>query len=106
MNTFLPFHVKFDSRKLLRLSLITLTLSLVVGGYSQANAEPAKVEVISVPPQEAFYVEKKTPATPSSYNSDSVEGKISETSTTLPRVSNTSKKEHNPVNTAKPNARS
>jgi hypothetical protein len=111
MNTFMPIHLKFNPYSFLKLSLITLTLLLLVGGYTRANAESApKVEVISVPPQEAFYIEKKKPATSNSNNSSSVDEKISGTSaasTTLPpRLSDTWKKEQNFRNTAKLNTRS
>ncbi|MBO3459267.1 hypothetical protein G7B40_007115 [Aetokthonos hydrillicola Thurmond2011] len=52
---------KFNTSSVLKLTLVTLALSLLVGGYAKANAEPAqKDEVLSVPPQEAFYIQEKT----------------------------------------------
>ncbi len=102
MNTLMPIHSKFNLYSCVKLSLITLVLSLLTGGYTRANAESApKVEVISVPPQEAFYVEQKTPVASSGYKSSSVDSKISNTRTALPGVANNCKNEQNHINNVK-----
>ncbi|GAA6620137.1 hypothetical protein [Scytonema sp. NUACC26] len=61
MNKFLPIQLRFKTYILL--SLITLTLlPLFLGAYTQAKAQSTteEVEVLSIPPQEAYYIEDKT----------------------------------------------
>ena len=96
MNKFLPIQFKFNISGLLKLSLLTLFISPLLGVYTQANAEPApKDEVISVPPQEAFFIQKRTRARSGGYDSDSQHRNTSGNRNTLPRVSNNWKNEQN-----------
>ena len=106
MNRSLPTQLKFNTPGFLKLILTTLFVSLLLGGYTRANAEEAqRVEVMSVPPQEAFFIKEKTQTT----------------QTTLPPASNSQEHEHNlaptrnsapptlnypSANLAKPNTRS
>ncbi len=61
MNKFLQIQLKLNTFNFLKLSLITLAMLLSFGAYTRANAESESVvEVISVPPQEAYYTEDKT----------------------------------------------
>jgi hypothetical protein len=58
MNKILPIQLRFKTHILL--SLITLALlPLLLGVSTQANAESVteEVEVLSIPPQEAYYIE-------------------------------------------------
>ncbi|MBW4634509.1 MAG: hypothetical protein KME30_22145 [Iphinoe sp. HA4291-MV1] len=89
MNKFLPIQFKFNTRDLLKLGLLSLALSLSLGAYTQANAQSVskeEVKVISVPPQEAYYIEK-TQATSVGNNSGSQDRKTLDNGTQLPRVS-------------------
>lgn len=61
MSQFQPQQSKFNTRSFVKLGLISLALSLSLGTSTRASAE--QVEIISVPPQEAFFVEDKTAAT-------------------------------------------
>lgn len=98
MKTFSPNHLKLNTNRFLKLSLTTVALSMVLGSYTRANAEPAaKVEVISIPSQEAYYIEKKAPQTSSGHNSSSVDEKIVGTHTPTVRVSGSWQKTHNTV---------
>lgn len=64
MNNSLPTQPKFNTPGFLKLTLTTLFLSLLLGGYTRANAgEAQQVEVMSVPPQEAFFIKEKTQTT-------------------------------------------
>jgi hypothetical protein len=61
MKKFLPIQLRFKAHILL--SLITLALlPLFFGAYTQANAQSVteEVEILSIPPQEAYYIEDKT----------------------------------------------
>ncbi|GAA6618857.1 hypothetical protein [Scytonema sp. NUACC26] len=60
MNKFLQIQLKLNTFNFLKLSLLTLAILLSFGAYNRANAESeSEVEVISVPPQEAYYIEDK-----------------------------------------------
>lgn len=92
MNNFQPIQFKFNTHSLLKFGLLSLALLLPLGTYTQANANPVpkeQVEVISVPPQEAYFVEKKQATSPSS-QTGSQDGNTSGNGTKLPGVSNTS----------------
>lgn len=92
MNNSQAIQFKFNTRSLLKCGLLSLALLLPLGTYTQANANPIpkeQVEVISVPPQEAYFVEKKQP-TSSSSQTDSQDGNTSGNGTKLPGVSNSS----------------
>lgn len=70
MNKFIQIQLKLNSFGFLKLTLITLAMLLSFGAYTRANAESAtEMEVITVPPQEAFFIEDKTQGTSS--NDDS-----------------------------------
>jgi hypothetical protein len=61
MNKSMQIKFKLNTYSLLKLSFITLALSLLLGGYTRANAQSApKDEVLSIPPQEAFFIKEKT----------------------------------------------
>ncbi|MGH7998095.1 MAG: hypothetical protein ACREPR_01330 [Brasilonema sp.] len=92
MNKFLPIQFKFNTRSLLKFGLLSLALLLSLGAYTQANAQSVpkeKVEVISVPPQEAYFIEKTQTTSPNNKPASN-DGKTSGNNTTLPRVSNNS----------------
>ncbi|KAB8332426.1 hypothetical protein SD80_017630 [Scytonema tolypothrichoides VB-61278] len=92
MNNFLAIQFKFNTHSLLKFGLLSLALLLPLGTYTQANANPVpneQVEVISVPPQEAYFIEKKQ-ATSSGSQTGSQDGKTSGNGTTLPHVPNSS----------------
>lgn len=94
MNNFLPIQVKFNTLGFVKFSLVSLALSLSLGAYTQANAQSVpkeEVEVISVPPQEAYFIEKTETTSPVN-NSDSHNGKTLGDSRTLARVSNSRQK--------------
>ncbi|ARV57797.1 hypothetical protein BZZ01_03365 [Nostocales cyanobacterium HT-58-2] len=102
MDKFLLIQFKFDTRSLLKFGLLTLAVSFSLGAYTQANAQSApqqEVEVISVPPQEAYYVEKTQAASPSN-NTTSQNGKTLGHSTAWPRISNRSENLHSSKKTA------
>ncbi|KYC36445.1 hypothetical protein WA1_42840 [Scytonema hofmannii PCC 7110] len=67
MNKLLQIQLKLNTFGFLKFSLITLAILLSFGAYSRANAESesAEVEVISVPSQEAYYIDDKTQNNPS-----------------------------------------
>lgn len=55
---------KFNIYGLIKLSLLTLSVSLLLGSYARANAQsPQQDEVLSIPPREAYYIEEHTQAT-------------------------------------------
>ncbi|MBP5972444.1 hypothetical protein HW132_06785 [Brasilonema sp. CT11] len=88
MNDFLAIQFKFNTRSLLKFGLLSLALLLPVGTYTQANANSVpkeKVEVISIPREEAYFIEKKQP-TSSGSQTDSQDGNNSGNGTTLPNV--------------------
>jgi hypothetical protein len=90
MNYFLPIQVKFNALGFVKFGLVSLALSLSLGAYTQANAQSVpneEVEVISVPPQEAYFIEK-TQATSPVNNSAPQNRKTLGDSTTLAGVSN------------------
>lgn len=94
MNKFVPLQVKFNALGFVKFSLVSLALSLSFGAYTQVNAQSVpkgELEVISVPPQEAYFIQK-TQATSPVNNSDSHNGKTFGDSTTLARVSNSREK--------------
>jgi hypothetical protein len=94
MNKFVPIQVKFNAVGFVKFSLVSLALSLSFGAYTQANAQSVpkgEVEVISVPPQEAYFIEKPQETSPVN-NSDSPNGKTFADTTTLARVSNSTQK--------------
>jgi hypothetical protein len=62
-------QTKFNTCNLVKLGLISLALSLSLGTNTQARA--GEVEVLSVPPQEAFFIEEKTATTPGKDNTAS-----------------------------------
>ncbi len=96
MNEFLPIQFKFNISGFLKLSLLTPFMSLLLGGYTQANAQSApKGEVISIPPQEAYFIQKRTHATSGSYDSGSQHRNTSGNRTALPRVTNNWKNDQN-----------
>src|SRR5579859_5979767 len=96
MQKFLPTQFKFNTTGFLKLSLLTLFVSLLLGGYGQANAESApKDEVISIPPQEAYFIQEKTHTTSGSYDSRSQHSNTLGNSAALPSVSNNWKNEQN-----------
>ncbi|GAB1541371.1 hypothetical protein NUACC21_40420 [Scytonema sp. NUACC21] len=69
MNKFIQIQLKLNSFGFLKLTLITLAMLLSFGAYTRANAESAtEMEVLSVPAQEAFFIEDKTQGT---FNDDS-----------------------------------
>jgi hypothetical protein len=71
MNQFLQFPLKISAFNFLKLSSIVLAILLSYGVYSRANAESkSEVEVLSVPPQEAYYVEDKNQSNSSSDRSN------------------------------------
>ncbi|GAB1541365.1 hypothetical protein NUACC21_40360 [Scytonema sp. NUACC21] len=82
MSQFLPQQSKFSTRSFVKLGLISLALSLSLGTHSRAHAE--QVEIISVPPQEAFFVEDKTAATSDKDDSGSKAGETLTDETMLP----------------------
>ncbi|GAA6616257.1 hypothetical protein [Scytonema sp. NUACC26] len=82
MKNLLAQQTKFTTRSFVKLGLISLALSLSLGTYTQARAD--EVEVLSVPSQEAFFIEEKTATTPGQDNTAS-QGVITSTDeTTLP----------------------
>ncbi|MBW4625015.1 MAG: hypothetical protein KME49_05765 [Brasilonema octagenarum HA4186-MV1] len=84
MNDFLAIQFKFNTRSLLKFGLLSLALLLPVGTYTQANANSVpkeKVEVISIPREEAYFIEKKQP-TSSGSQTDSQDGNNSGNGTT------------------------
>ncbi|BAY47202.1 hypothetical protein SAMD00079811_48190 [Scytonema sp. HK-05] len=94
MNKCVPLQVKFNALSFVKFSLVSLALSLSFGAYTQANAQSVpkgEVEVISVPPQEAYFIEKPQETSPVN-NSDSHNGKTFGDTTTLARVSNSTQK--------------
>lgn len=61
MSRSMQNQLKFKTSSLLKVSFVTLTLTMLLGGYARANAESTqKDEVLSIPPQEAFYIQDKT----------------------------------------------
>jgi len=98
MNKSLPTQFKFNTPGFLKLILTTLFVSLLLGGYTRANAEEAQqVEVMSVPPQEAFFIKEKTQTTFSQENGHN----LAPTRNSVPRTLNFPS-----ANLAKPNTRS
>jgi hypothetical protein len=64
MNKFLPIQFQLNGRSFLKLGLISLALSLSVGTSAQVQAQSVpELEVLSVPPQEAFLIEDKSSVT-------------------------------------------
>jgi len=101
MKKFLPIQFKFNTSGFLKLSLLTLFVSLLLGGYSQANAQSApKDEVISVPPQEAFFIQEKTHTTSGGDDSRSQHSNTLGNSAALPHMSNNWKNDQNLVKKA------
>lgn len=85
MNKYLPIQFKSNIYSLIKLSLLTIFVSLLLGSHARANAESTqKDEVLSIPPQDAYFVEDKTQATHERNNLGN--------NTTLPLVSNSMKK--------------
>ncbi|KAB8315072.1 hypothetical protein SD81_034335 [Tolypothrix campylonemoides VB511288] len=94
MNKCVPLQVKFNAVGFVKFSLVSLALSLSFGAYQEANAQSApkgEVEVISVPPQEAYFIEKPQATSPVN-NSDSHNRKTFGDTTNLARVSNSKHK--------------
>ncbi|KAF3884173.1 MULTISPECIES: hypothetical protein [Nostocales] len=60
MNKYIQIQLKLNTFNFLKLSLIALAVLFSFGTYTRANAESESgVEVISIPPQEAYYTEEK-----------------------------------------------
>ncbi len=100
MNKCVPIQVKFNAVGFVKFTLVSLALSLSFGAYTQANAQSVpkgEVEVISIPPQEAYFIEKPQATSPVN-NSDSHNRKTFGDTTTLARVSNTRQKVHGVTN--------
>lgn len=94
MNKCVPIQVKFNAVGFVKFSLVSLALSLSFGAYTQANAQSVpngEVEVISIPPQEAYFIEKPQATSPVN-NSDSHNRKTLGDTTTLAGVSNSRQK--------------
>ncbi|GAB1545166.1 hypothetical protein NUACC21_78420 [Scytonema sp. NUACC21] len=61
MKDFLPIQLRFQAHILLILITLTL-LPLFLGAFTQVNAQSVteEVEVLSIPPQEAYFIEDRT----------------------------------------------
>lgn len=94
MNKYLPIQFKFNANSFLKLSLLTLSVSLLMGSYTRANAQSVQDEVLSIPPREAYYVEDNTQATSNSPARNSLGN-----SAALPRVSSSLKNGNKPATT-------
>lgn len=69
MNQFLQFPLKISAVNFLKLTSIAIAILLSYGVCSRANAESkSEIEVISVPQQEAYYIEDKNQSTPDRSN--------------------------------------
>ncbi|MUG95235.1 hypothetical protein F7734_23885 [Scytonema sp. UIC 10036] len=82
MKNLLAQQTKFNTRNIVKLGLISLALSLSLGTNTQARA--GEVEVLSIPPQEAFFIEEKTATTSGNDNTASQGVTKSTDETTLP----------------------
>ncbi|KAF3887376.1 MULTISPECIES: hypothetical protein [Nostocales] len=82
MKNLLTQQPKFNTRNVVKLGLISLALSLSLGTYTRAYAE--EVEVLSIPPQEAFFIEDKTATTSGNDEAPSQGVTTSTDETTLP----------------------
>jgi hypothetical protein len=70
-STVLPIQQKSNSYGLVKWSSVALALLLSMGTLTRVNAQAVpEAEVISIPPQEAFFIEDKTQNPPSVDNSD------------------------------------
>ncbi|MEC4818023.1 MAG: hypothetical protein SAK29_32850 [Scytonema sp. PMC 1069.18] len=67
----LPIQQKSNSYSFVKWSSVAVALLLSMGTLTRVNAQAVpEAEVISIPPQEAFFIEDKTQNAPSSDNSD------------------------------------
>ncbi|MEC4816198.1 MAG: hypothetical protein SAK29_23460 [Scytonema sp. PMC 1069.18] len=76
MNQFLPAQFQLNNRSFIKIGVTSLALSLSVGAGNSAYAQPVpQIEVLSVPPQEAFLMEDKASVmTPEQDAQSEVEG--------------------------------